>query len=218
MTRPYKLSRTFAAATMMLFALTRTSTAQVTAFSNFGPGDSFDWQAWTSVVGPDRPESQWVAMDFVPSVSGVLTQLRLALEPRTDFHPLSVRITDNLDPALAGFEEWNFESDEWGGPPVDLVPVNPYFLIAGHSYFVQVSAVQDEILRWHHPAGLPNIGNVYFSFNEGDNWSKEAGPRSAFKVTVNPTAVPEASSVALMCGTAPLGLYWLMRRRRRPVS
>jgi hypothetical protein len=193
--------------------------AQVTAYNNFGPGETWDPNNEWLIVGPDLPgwEGQWVAMDFIPTVSGMFSQLRLALNDVTSFHPLFVRLTDNIDPSLAQFNvDWNFDTDDWGGPPVDLFSAGGPNLFVGQTYWVQVAGLQDEILAWYLPAGQPDVGNVYFSHDDGGSWTKGRGSRSAFRVSVIPDAVPEPSSIVLFAGAVPVAL--ILWRRRRPVS
>jgi hypothetical protein len=208
------LIRSVAAAMMILSGLLNPSNAQVVAFDNVGPGAPFEWQnqPFYKITGVDHQLGPpWYTMGFIPTVSGNLHSLFIAIVAATDFNPALVILRDDVF-SQTWSEQWGIDSDDWGHSGIDLTPKFSPFLNAGQIYYLTVWGHFDQETWWHKSQFVDDLGPVGISTDEGQSWDFTDELRGAFTVRVVPSAVPEPSSLVLLAGAAPVGLF-LWRRR-----
>ena len=191
-------------------------------FNNFGPAQNgFDYTTglgWT-VAGTlsDNPFGVEQAMGFVPTASGILSDVWVAMGfiPRDPQAPDEVTLRLTLDaggsPGIV-LEEWVFELidplNQWN-PPIHLRGSGNTFISSETLYWLWALPSND--VTW----GAWNLNNIndvgaHTLRREGENWLPVANEtRSAFRV-----AVPESTTLALLS----LGLAGLAFTRRRMKS
>jgi hypothetical protein len=208
----------------VLLSLTLVITCSATSsradiiFSNLGPGDTFGGSAYL-IQGANLGEVD-TAVRFTPtgnsyffdtfepvvSYSGGTDQMQVTL--RLDNSGLPGSVIETI--VVSGLNE-DFDNSAVFTVQSSLHPV----LLAGVSYWLAISAVDDDTRIFWRENSTGQIGDTALSFDGGTMWESISNETPAFRVTA--TAVPEAHALALpVIGALLIAVRtWLSRFRSR---
>jgi hypothetical protein len=187
-------------------AAATSASADPVAFDNFGPGDSYSNAGrWVGTIGPSTTD---LASSFVPTQSGEIAALALALVSEyggANTFTLSIRL-DASGPNGALLWQSDFP-DAWIAPfgsVLDLSIAGPA-VTAGMLYWLVVETDAPTFYTWQ--SNTTNDTGPIASRLDGGGWAVTPdASRSALRVTL----VPEPGTAGLFA----LGLALLGVRRR----
>jgi hypothetical protein len=204
----------------LVIACSAASTRADIIFSNLGPGDTFGGAAYL-VQGANFGEVDR-AVRFTPtgnsyffdtfepvvSYSGGTDQMRVTL--RLDNSGLPGSVIETI--VVSGLNE------DFGNPEVFTVQSSLHpVLLEGVTYWLAISAVDDDTRIFWRENSTGQIGDTAASFDSEMTWQLDDPPNEtpAFRVTA--TAVPEAHALALpVIGALLIAVRtWLSRFRSR---
>jgi hypothetical protein len=179
-------------------------------YNNFGPGHAYSSTAYTIYAGAS------VAAQFVPSETGLLDTVRMALWRSDPAVELSVSLRmPGADPNGAAIETWTLAPVEVSPAPAialfrsSLHPV----LTAGSAYWLRAESASP--FPFQSYAWAQNVtgdaGPSAVSLDGGLTWAA-AGPNPAFDVNTETAAIPEPASSCLLA----FGLVLVIVRAPRP--
>jgi hypothetical protein len=163
------MTRASAAGAVLVLVLASAAGADV-AFNNFGPGDTFTGNGWI-IDGPQVSPSFTQAFRFVPTVSGQVTTVTLAMQhlQGANSFTFDVRADSGGQPgtvvgvlgSTAGFDS--------GSAPVQFAASPGVVLAAATTYWIYGQGSADGQGTWRTSPDLGGIRAV--SFDGGATWS-----------------------------------------------
>ncbi len=210
----------FASITMLVL-IPFTASAQQVAYTDLGPGNSFDVNNGWSIDGPlDGSTFKYShGMEFTALATGKLISIDVALfgDHVSTSNPIDVYLTSSMPTSpsnITGVIE-SYTLTSLTSSPSNLSTltslINPT-LTMGNNYYLTVVAVGNASAGWQWNS-LGIIGNLIRSQDGGNYAVLRGSTLGAFSVNLSPPAVPEASSfagIALMS----LGSTLVLRRKR----
>lgn len=209
------MNRNFARALMggALLTSMAASASAVVAFSNFGPGYSYNPNVGWTVAGPGFGTEQTVATQFTSAASGLLSNIKIALEHVGGPNVAQVTLYEDSGSDTLGnwlitwWGDWGWRHFGDNAGPTTLpnqftVPT----LTQGVKYWVEARYnAQDSWHAWNYNS-IGDVRRTGFSHDNGATYfySDETAP--TFEINL----VPEPASLAVL----GLGALALIRRRR----
>ena len=184
-----------------------------TIYSDFGPGNTYNFDGGYVVLGPDcanlvgpgcSPDE--IAMGFTPSDNYSLTQINVALQYSAGTNAVILTLSsDNNGLPGAALANWNLS----GLPAIDtccpietVTPASAIDLSSGTQYWILASpGAADAFLTWNF--NLSEAGPV--AHNEGSGFLSGTGGLGAFDVLGTVVPVPEPAGLFSAAG---LGLLF----------
>jgi len=203
-------------ASILVFAAPSVAEAGV-AFTNFGPGLSYDINSGNPVGNAFDGNDYAQANSFLPAFSGPLQSLRIALSCAFSC-PDAVGVSLNADsadqPGLV-LESFVVAGGALGpiginNPPLFLLSLLHPSLIVGTRYWVAVGAPLTDTVAWNLNT-TNDLSDQAISSDNGATWFSPSG-NTPGALEVDAT-VPEPGSFALLVGGGLL--VSLIQRRRR---
>jgi hypothetical protein len=184
-------------------------------FTNFGPASSYDINSGNPVGNAFDGNDYAQANSFLPSFSGSLQSLRIALSCAFSCSgPVSVSLNADIgnQPGLV-LESFVLAGGALGtigtnNPPALLLSVLHPSLILGTQYWVAVAAGLTDSVSWN----LNTTGDVSDQAISSDNGASWFSPSGNTPGALEVDAVPEPGSSGLVGGALVLSL--LLQRRR----
>jgi hypothetical protein len=204
-----------AAACLLALALVSPAAGQATpvsVYNTFGGGMSYDVFSGFDVLGPGVDPFLTVdqTMGFVPSLSGVLSEITLAFEYVQGTNAVDMYLMTDAG-GLPGsvLESWTFPAmtDPFFDPLITLTGDGTTTLLAGQPYWLVASAgAPDTRALWLW--GENGVDGPVGSRIDGGPWDISDFTQGAFDVNV---VVPEPATMALLA----FGLVGAVAARRK---
>ncbi|MCW5936481.1 MAG: PEP-CTERM sorting domain-containing protein [Fimbriimonadaceae bacterium] len=202
------LRAAFAASALVGFTL---ANAQIVAFNNFGPGDTYNnGNGYTISEGPPINNDFNQGDQFTAAAGGPVDTITIALGYVTGTNGATITLhTDNNSEPGAVIGSWHITNMGNFGNPGIATTINvggAVNIVAGQNYWLMASSDPNSWLAWNLNS-TGDVGLHAFQTNGGPYAISQA-TRGAFRVNV----VPEpATMVALGAGIAAIAA----RRRRK---
>jgi hypothetical protein len=194
--------------------------ADTTAFTDLGPGGSYDLHEW-NVSGISSGFSlgyQSVADQFTASVGGTLSQIDVGLGYVYGTNSAGISVYTDAGGKLGSllFSGSVFSQPNFGSTSTILATLNPSsgMLVAGNSYFLEiVPGGSDTYDGWNFNS-IGAMGTMLF--DKGSGYVSFSGRTlGAFDVKVGAASpVPEASTMSLVgIGIAGISIIGAMKKK-----
>ncbi len=217
------IARTISLASISMLALiTVTASAQQVAFTDMGPGNSFDTTAGWAQDGPTDPSTVKynVGMEFTSLATGRLGSIDIALSGIgvDSSLPENIYLTSSLPTSPSNItnvlESYTVTYLPYSTSNlVTLTSQSNPTLTQGDTYYLTAVPTGSAASGWSwNNQGV--TGNITVSSSGGNFVVKSGSTLGAFSVYLSPPAVPEASSFASIAFMG-LGSTMLLRRKRK---
>lgn len=194
------------------FAVASVSSAQDVAYSNFGPGYSYNTSFGWAIAGPSTPNPQVIAQQFTAGNEGMIFDIKL---PLADWHGGSLSMGIGLfhdsggNTIGGGIAGWSFTLPVPRGQGIATIQ-NSFAgatLDIGSKYWLEVTTLNDGEHLWLYNDQAVT-GLIASAASPGGSYSYSTGqPFGAFEVTV----VPEPAGLAVVA----LGTLAVLCSRKR---